>query len=132
MLNKVVLMGRFTRDPELRATPQGASVVSFSLAVARDYTGQNGERETDFINCVAWKGKAEFISKYFRKGSMAVVEGSIQTRSWDKPEGGKGYATEVIVSNIYFGESKRANEDNSPATEAPEASNYGYDEDLPF
>jgi single-strand DNA-binding protein len=128
MLNKVVLMGRFTKDPELRSTGQGTSVASFFLAVDRDFKGKNGERETDFIPCVAWKGKAEFISKYFCKGSMAVVEGSIQTRSWDKPDGGKGYATEVIVSNIYFGESKR---DNSPATETPEASNYGYDDDLP-
>lgn len=133
MLNKSVLMGRFTKDPELRSTTSGTSVVSFSLAVDRDYI-ENGERKADFINCVAYKSTAEFISKYFRRGSMAVVEGRIQTRSWDKPEG-KGYATEVIVNNIYFGESKKAEASN--VTEMPmEAPDEGFvmgdDSDLPF
>lgn len=128
MLNKSLLMGRFTKDPELRSTGLGTSVASFSLAVDRDFKGQNGERETDFIPCVAWKGTAEFISKYFRKGSLAVVEGSIQTRSWDKPDGAKGYATEVIVSNIYFAESKRDAAINVP--DAPIV--IGDDDDLPF
>ena len=128
MLNKVILMGRLTKDPELRSSRQGTSVASFSLACDRDFKGQNGERETDFINCVAWKGTAEFISNYFRKGSLAVVEGSIQTRSWDKPDGGKGYATEVIVNNIYFAESKREAEINEP--DVPLV--IGDDDDLPF
>ena len=133
MLNKSVLMGRFTKDPELRSTASGTSVVSFSLAVDRDYI-ENGGRKADFINCVAYKSTAEFISKYFHKGSMAVVEGRIQTRSWDKPEG-KGYATEVVVNNIYFGESKKA--DASNVTELPmeapaEGFVMGQDDDLPF
>lgn len=129
MLNKVILMGRFTRDPELKSTGSGISVTSFSLAVDRDYKGQNGERETDFINCVAWKGTAEFISKHFRKGSMAAIEGRIETRTWDKPEG-KGYATEVNVNNIYFGESKKDTTINGSAPDAPPA--MGEDDDLPF
>lgn len=132
MLNKVVLMGRFTRDPELRATQQGDSVLSFSLAVDRDFKGQNGEKKTDFINCVAWRKTAEFISKYFKKGSMAAVEGRIETRSWDNSEGKKSYATEVIVNNIYFGESKRDAEINEPVSDMPPVSSFGDDEDLPF
>lgn len=131
MLNKVVLMGRFTRDPELRSTPQGISTCAFTLAVDRDYVKQGEERKADFINCVAWRQTAEFISKYFRKGSMAALEGSIQTRSWDSTDGKKGYATEVIVNNIYFGESKK---DNAPAEDAPEeyTAPMGTDDDLPF
>ena len=132
MLNKVILMGRFTRDPELRATPQGTSVVSFALAVERDFKGQNSERKTDFINCVAWKGTAEFISRYFKKGSMAAVEGRIETRDWDNSEGKKSYATEVIVNNIYFAESKRDAAINEPVSDIPPASSFGDDEDLPF
>lgn len=130
MLNTIVIMGRLTRDPELRATPQGVSVASFSLAVDRDFKGQNGERETDFIPCVAWKGKAEFISRYFKKGSMAVIEGRLQIRPYEDADGKKRTAAEVIVNNIYFGESKKDAE--GPATETPDVSNYGDDEDLPF
>lgn len=133
MLNKSVLMGRFTKDPELRSTTSGTSVVSFSLAVDRDYI-ENGERKADFINCVAYKGTAEFISKYFHRGSMAVVEGRIQTRSWDKPEG-KGYATEVLVNNIYFVESKKAEASNvteSPMEAPADGFVMGNDDDLPF
>lgn len=130
MLNKTIQMGRFTRDPELRSTPQGESVVSFSLAVDRDYTEPDGTRKADFINYVAWKGTAEFISKYFHKGSMAVVEGRLQTRSWDKPEGGKGFATEVVVSNIYFGESKKEEAEKPIIT--PDNIMAADDGDLPF
>lgn len=130
MLNKVILMGRFTKDPELKSTQSGTSVVSFSIACDRDFVGQNGERETDFINCVAWKGTAEFICKYFRKGSLAAIEGRIETRSWDTPEGKKGYATEVNVSNIYFAESKK---DASEVVADPyEAIPVGDESDLPF
>lgn len=129
MLNKVILMGRFTKDPELRATQQGESVLSFSLAVDRDYKGQNEERKTDFINCVAWRKTAEFISKYFRKGNLATIEGSIETRSWENEEGKKNYATEVKVNNIYFGESKKeASETGYDAPPVP----MGDDDSLPF
>ncbi len=130
MLNKVILMGRFTRDPELRSTGKGKSVVSFALAVDRDFKGANNERETDFINCVAWGNTAEFISKYFKRGSMAALEGSIQTRSWDNNEGKKSYATEVIVNNIYFGESKKDTAEALPSP--PPMTPMGDDDDLPF
>ena len=130
MLNKTVLMGRFTRDPELRSTPQGISTCAFTLAVDRDYVKQGEERKADFINCVAWRNTAEFISKYFKKGSMAALEGNIQTRSWDSSDGKKSYATEVIVDNIYFGESKKT----EAAADMPEeyTAPMGTDEDLPF
>lgn len=130
MLNKTIQMGRFTRDPELRSTPQGVSTCAFTLAVDRDYKEADGTRKTDFINYVAWRQTAEFISKYFRKGSMAVVEGSLQTRSWDKTEGGKGFATEVIVNNIYFGDSKKDTEEAPVIT--PETILSADDGDLPF
>lgn len=121
-------MGRFTKDPELRATQQGESVLSFSLAVDRDYKGQNEERKTDFINCVAWRKTAEFISKYFHKGNLATIEGSIETRSWENEEGKKNYATEVKVNNIYFCESKKdASETGYDAPPVPMG-----DDDLPF
>ena len=139
MINKVILMGRLTRDPELRHTNSGASVCSFSVAVDNGY-GEN--RQTDFINCVAWRQTAEFISKYFRKGSMVALEGSIQTRSWDDQEGKKRYATEVIVNQVYFAESKRDSQsamgDDSFAPvndfgSLPEPiSPMGTDDDLPF
>ena len=96
MLNKVILMGRFTRDPELRSTPQGISTCSFSIAVDRNFVRPGEERKADFINCVAWRQTAEFISKYFRKGSMVALEGSLQTRSWDDQDGKKRYATDVV------------------------------------
>ena len=129
MLNKVILMGRFTRDPELKSTPQGVSTCSFSLAVDRDYVKQGEERKADFINCVAWRQTAEFISKYFKKGSMVALEGSIQTRSWDDQDGKKRYATEVIVSQVYFAESKKEDGSASPMPELPPMS---QDDDLPF
>ena len=108
MLNKVILIGRFTRDPELRSTPQGTSTCSFSLAVDRNYAKAGGERQTDFINCVAWRQTAEFISKYFAKGNLVCVEGSIQTRSWKDNDGNNRYATEVVVDQVYFVESKKS------------------------
>ena len=132
MLNKVILMGRFTRDPELKSTPQGVSTCSFSLAVDRDYVKQGEERKADFINCVAWRQTAEFISKYFHKGNIVALEGSIQTRSWDDNEGKKRYATEVIVSQVYFAESKNSATMNESAFDAPPVSSFGSDDDLPF
>ena len=107
MLNKIIIMGRLTRDPELRRTQTGTAVTSFSLAVDRDFKSQNGEKETDFIDIVAWRGTAEFVSKYFTKGRMAVVEGRLQIRDWTDRDGGKRRSAEVIAENVYFGDSKR-------------------------
>lgn len=108
MLNKVIIMGRFVRDPEMKTTPSGVPVVSFSLACERDVKNkQTGERETDFIDVTAWRSTAEFISKFFSKGRMAVVVGSIQTRSWMDREGNKRHSTEVLADSIYFGDSKK-------------------------
>lgn len=109
MLNQISLMGRLTRDPEIRRTPSGVAVASFSLAVDRDYKGSSGEKETDFIDCVAWRNTAEFIGKYFSKGRMAVVSGSLQIRPWTDKEGNNRRATEVVVENIYFGDSGNKN-----------------------
>ena len=108
MLNKIILMGRLTRDPELRRTQSGTAVASFTLAVDMDYKSQDGERETDFIDIVAWRGTGEFVSKYFTKGRMAVVEGRLQVRDWKDKDGNKRRSTEVIADNVYFGDSKRS------------------------
>lgn len=108
MLNHITIMGRLTRDPELRYTQSQTPVVSFTLAVDRDFGGRDGaEKQTDFIDCVAWRQTAEFVNKYFSKGSMAVVSGRLQIRDWTDREGGKRRSAEVVVDNIYFGESKR-------------------------
>ena len=107
MLNKIIIMGRLTRDPELRRTQSGTAVTSFSLAVDRDFKSQNGDKETDFIDIVAWRSTAEFVSKYFTKGRMAVVEGRLQIRDWTDREGGKRRSAEVVADNVYFGDSKR-------------------------
>lgn len=107
MLNKIFIMGRLTRDPELRTTNSGTSVASFSLAVDRNYKGADGEKETDFIDCVAWRSTAEFAAKYFTKGRMAVMEGRLQIRPWTDKEVNNRRSAEVIVDNMYFGDSKR-------------------------
>ena len=108
MLNKIFIMGRLTRDPELRRTQTGTPVASFSLAVDRDFRDKaTGERATDFIDVVAWRQTAEFVSRYFSKGRSAVVEGRLQIRDWTDKEGGKRRSAEVIADNIYFGDSKR-------------------------
>ena len=106
MLNKIILMGRLVRDPELRKTNSGTSVASFTIAVDRDFKSQDGEKETDFIDIVVWRNTAEFVSKYFTKGRMAVVEGRLQIRDWTDKEGGKRKAAEVVADNVYFGDSK--------------------------
>ena len=108
MLNKIIIMGRFTRDPELRRTGSGTAVTSFSLACDRDFKSQSGEKETDFIEVVAWKNTAEFVSKYFSKGRMAVVEGRLQIRDWTDKDGGKRRSAEVVADNVYFADSKRS------------------------
>ena len=107
MLNHIVLMGRLTRDPELRRTGSGVAVASFTLAVDRDFASQGGEKETDFVDIVAWRSTAEFVSKYFSKGRMAVVSGRLQIRNWQDKEGNKRRSAEVVADNVYFGESKR-------------------------
>ena len=108
MLNHITIMGRLTRDPELRRTGSGVAVASFSLAVDRDFgKNENGERETDFIDCVAWRQTGEFVSKYFTKGRMAVVSGRLQIRSWTDKDGNKRRTAEVVADNVYFGDSKK-------------------------
>lgn len=107
MLNVAVLMGRLVADPELRHTPNGISVTSFTLAVDRSYVKSGTERQTDFIDIVAWRGTAEFVCKYFRKGQLAAVQGSIQTRSYTDKEGNKRKAFEIVADNVHFAESKR-------------------------
>lgn len=107
MLNNIIIMGRLTRDPDLRAMTSGASVASFTLAVDRDFVTEDGHRETDFIDCVAWRATAEFASKWFKKGDMAVVNGRLQLRDWTDKDGNKRRSAEVVANNVYFGESKR-------------------------
>lgn len=108
MLNKIIVMGRLTRNPELRKTTTDTSVASFTLAVDRDRKNQSGEKETDFLDIVAWRGTAEFVSKYFTKGKMAVVEGRLQIRDWTDKDGNKRKAAEIVADNVYFGESKKS------------------------
>ena len=106
MLNTVIIMGRLTRDPEKRSTQSGVSVASFTLAVDRDYSGAE-EKQTDFIDCTAWRHSAEFVSKYFAKGSMAIVKGRLQIDNYTDNDGNKRKSAKVIADNIYFGESKK-------------------------
>lgn len=108
MLNKIIIMGRLTRDPELRRTGSGTAVTSFPLACDRDFKSQSGDKETDFIEVVAWKNTAEFVSKYFSKGRMAVVEGRLQIRDWTDKSGNKRITAEVVADNVYFADSKRS------------------------
>ena len=108
MLNKIIIMGRLTRDPELRRTGSGTAVTSFPLACDRDFKSQSGDKETDFIEVVAWKNTAEFVSKYFSKGRMAVVEGRLQIRDWTDKAGNKRTTAEVVADNVYFADSKRS------------------------
>lgn len=126
MLNQITIMGRLTRDPELRYTASNTPVASFTLAVDRDFQ----QDKTDFINCVAWRNTAEFVNKYFRKGSMAVVSGSLQMRDWTDKEGNKRTAAEIVAEHVYFGESKKP-QSGQPANvqfeELPDD-----DGDLPF
>lgn len=107
MLNKVLLQGRLVADPELRHTQSNIPVASFRIAVERDYKSQNGDREADFINIAAWRGTAELVSRYFSKGRMIIVDGRLQVRDYTDRDGNRRYATEVIASNVYFGDSKK-------------------------
>ena len=131
MLNYITIMGRLTRDPELRYTATQTPVTSFTLAVDRDYANrETNERQTDFIDCVAWRS-AEFVSKYFQKGSLAVVSGRLQIRDWTDKEGNKRRSAEVNVDNIYFGESKRRDSDSAQNTFAPPYTGNDYSSQTP-
>ena len=125
MLNHITLMGRLTRDPELRYTQSQLPVVSFSIACDRDFGGRDGaEKQTDFIDIVAWRQTAEFVSKYFTKGSMAVVSGRLQIRDWTDREGNKRRSAEVVADNVYFGESKRSRDENSGGSYRSNSGSY--------
>ncbi len=134
-MNKVILVGRLTKDPELRATTSGISVASFTVACDRKYVKQGEERKADFINCIAWRQSAEAISRYFKKGDRIALEGSIQVRDWQDNEGKKHYATEVVVDAWEFAQSKNEGAAVPQQAEAIEDVD-GFmpieDEDLPF
>lgn len=143
MLNHIDIMGRLTNDPELRRTGSGVAVTSFTLAVDRDFKGSNGEKETDFIDVVAWKNTAEFVDKHFAKGRMAVVSGRLQIRTWKDKDGNNRRTAEVIADNVYFGDSKKEEQENRPymgggrkANDAEMASGFAMltdaDAELPF
>lgn len=119
MLNQITIMGRLTRDPDYRATGSGTSVANFSVAVDRDFSSQSGEKETDFIDCVAWRKTAEFVTKYVRKGSMVVVSGRLQIRGWTDKDGNKRRTAEVVADNVYFAEPKRSADAAASPTPAP-------------
>ena len=131
MLNKCFLLGRMTKDPEIRRTNGGTAVTSFTLAVDRDYK-TNGEKETDFIEVVAWRNTAEFVSKYFSKGRMAIVEGRLQIREWTDKSGNKRRTAEVVADNVYFGDSKKENKEASEYKQADFAEISEEDGELPF
>ena len=130
MLNHIVIMGRLTRDPELRRTGSGIAVTSFTVAVDRDFAPKDGgERETDFIDCVAWRQTGEFVSKYFTKGRMAVVSGRLQIRSWTDKDGNKRRSAEVVADNVYFGDSKRDNDSSGSSYGNNNSYSNGYSND---
>ena len=136
MLNRIIVMGRMTRDPELRRTNSGTAVASFTVAVDRDFKSQSGEKETDFIDVVAWRNTAEFASKYFSKGRMAVVEGRLQIRDWTDKDGNKRRSAKIVADSVYFGDSKRDGGDtvqSEPQSEPQSGfSEVEDDGDLPF
>jgi single-strand DNA-binding protein len=139
MLNCAVIMGRLTADPELRQTPSGVSVVRFTVAVDRGYVKQGEERQTDFINVIAWRGSADFVAKYFHKGSMIAVQGTIQTGSYEK-EGVKHYTFEIVADNVSFCGGKSDGQNNNSSQNAPQSQKttdnvttlVDNDDDLPF
>lgn len=150
MLNHITIMGRLVRDPELRSTQSGTSVCSFSIACDRDFSSKDSkEKQTDFIDCVAWRSTAEFVSKYFAKGRMAVVSGRLQIRDWKDKEGNNRRSAEIVADNVYFGDSKNKTQEPQEVTHSaddgfptgsslPEGfvPNFGaedeYDGELPF
>ena len=116
-LNHITIMGRICNEIELRRTGNGTAVASFTLAVDRDFKEKNGEKETDFIECVAWRNTAEFVEKYFSKGRMAVVSGRLQIRPWTDKDGNKRKTAEVVADNVYFGDSKNTSDNQVPASD---------------
>ena len=138
MLNNACIMGRLTRDPELRRTTNGTPVVSVGLAVERDFKRQEGERETDFLDVIAWSGTAEFISKYFSKGKMMIVDGRLQSREYKDKNGNNRRAVEIVAGSVYFGDSKKdKGDDNSTPAPVKESAQGGFAEirdegELPF
>lgn len=137
MYNRAIIVGRFTADPELKTTPSGVEVCSFTLAVDRQFKSQSGEKQTDFINCVAWRKTAEFISRFFQKGSAALVEGSIQVRPYTDKNGNKRSATEIVADNVRFVESKGSGGQKPDAGYASKPAGDDFTEieddgDLPF
>lgn len=146
-LNHITVMGRLTKDPELRRTGSGVACANFTVAVDRDFKNNNGEKETDFIDCVAWRQTGEFVSNYFSKGSMAVVSGRLQIRSWTDKDGNKRKTAEIVADNVYFGDSKKDEQSDRPyvgggrkasdweISEANSSNNFDLDfgdEALPF
>ena len=131
MLNHISIMGRLTKDVELRRTNNGAAVASFTLAVDRDFKNSNGEKETDFIEVVCWKNTAEFVSKYFSKGKMAIVAGRLQIRGWTDKDGNKRKTAEVVADNVYFGDSKKEDSGNHDSSDIP-ADDLFDDDEFPF
>lgn len=137
MLNNVTIMGRLTKDPELRYTPNQIAVASFTLAVERDYSGKDSEKQVDFIDCIAWRHTAEFLDRYFSKGRMAIVSGRLQVRPWEDKSGNKRKAVEVVAENVYFGDSKKESDGSgyqsqynttSQAGNAPSSAYDGFTE----
>ena len=127
MLNHITIMGRLTRDPELRRTQSGTAVASFSLALDRDVKNQDGSRSADFIDCVAWRGTAELVSKYFSKGRMVGVSGRLQIRDWTDKDGGKRWSAEVVAENVYFADSRKDDE-SQPVYSTPPSSGRDFAE----
>ena len=137
MLNHITIMGRLTRDPELRRTGSGVAVASFTVAVDRDFAPKDGgEKETDFIDCVAWRQTGEFVSKHFSKGRMAVVSGRLQIRKWTDKDGNKRVSAEVVAENVYFGDSKPSEQSSYTGPSTAPAQDFAMldddDAQLPF
>ena len=142
MLNKVILMGRLTKDPEMKSTQSGISIASFSIAVGRNFAKQGEERKTDFFNVTAFRERADFVGRYFRKGQLVAVSGSLQNRTWDDQNGVKHYATDVIAEEVHFAEAKRDNDGGAGGSQQsnsnggdsgiPGFSPITGDDDLPF
>lgn len=133
MLNNIVLQGRLTRDPEMKATASGISCATFALACEQDYKNPNGERDTDFFDVVAWRGTADFVQRYFKQGQMAVVKGRLQTRQWTAEDGSKRKTVQIVAENVYFcGRENGGQATEQPAAVEEQAPVPVVDEDLPF
>ena len=132
MLNKIIVMGRLTKDVEMRHTQSGNAVASFTIACDRDFKAKNGEKETDWLDVVAWRNTAEFVSKYFSKGRMAVVEGRLQTRTYEDNNGNKRKVTEIVADNVYFGDSKKESDPLDNFVKENKFVEVDDDDDIPF